>query len=42
LAELFDKNPKTDPVLVSKMLQPDMVKKLYVKGNDTKMLNKLV
>jgi hypothetical protein len=29
-------------VLVAKMLEPDMVKKLYVKGNDTKMLNKLV
>ena len=42
LAELFDKNSKTDPVLVAKMLDPDMVKKLYVKGNDTKMLNKLV
>lgn len=42
LAELFDANSKTDPLLVSKMLEPDMVKKLYGKGSDTKMLNKLV
>ena len=42
LANIFDKNEKTDPNLVSKLISPDMVKELYVKGNDTKMLNKLV
>lgn len=42
LATLFEKNPKTDPKLVSKMLDPEMVKELYYRGSDTKMLNKLV
>lgn len=42
MAKIFDKNDKTDPKLISKLLSPDMLKELYTKGNDTKMFNKLV
>jgi hypothetical protein len=42
LAKLFDKNDNADPVLIAKMLDPDIVQTVYAKGNDTSDLNKLI